>query len=353
MSERFARLAALALVVILILALPLLVSLFGRLNAPGVTRTPTAVALVPTATLQPTDTPTPTNTVPPPSVTTVPTLTPSPSPTAGCPSPATPEPLWVDPVLSPTNLPSQVISVTLGRGRMITISSEAGTVTQQGEFSTARPVEIEIGLVPNAINNLLVTGKVEYASGCFYTLQTRIDRVGNPLVIVQNSAQNPPPPIVSPTPPPPGTVYLKPFSQVFGLNQDTPSPNDKLWLYEADSNAPFEVLAQEGAFTHLLSQGGTLNFWTLNDNIVATPPAVPRYDNSVAGRSVEFVSDTIFACEGQYPRNLILGSCADIPAVTNGEVLQRARTESSTLYEVRINYRLYWVSANVLKQEPQ
>src|SRR5436190_255120 len=117
MPERFSRLAALALIVILIVAVPLLVSLFGGLNAPAVSRTPTlalaaapsATTVAPSATTQVTSTPIRTDTVPPPSATTTPTITPLPSPTTGCPSPATPEPLWVDPVLSPTNALSQRI----------------------------------------------------------------------------------------------------------------------------------------------------------------------------------------------------------------------------------------------------
>ncbi len=346
MPERFARLAALALIVILILALPLLISLFGVLNAPTPTRVPpTQIAVLPTN--RPTDRPTviPSATIPP-------TLAPSPSPTTGCPIPATPEPLWVNPVQSPTNLLSQKISITLGRGREITIASEAGMITRQGDFSIARPVEIEIPLVPNAQNNLLVSGRVEYAAGCSYTLQTRVDRVGNPLVIVQNSL-GVLSPSVTPTPPAPGTVFLKPFSQVFALNQNTPSLNQQLYLYTGETNAAFQILAQEGAFSHLASQGGTLNFWTLNDNLSLTPSPEPQYDTTFAGRRVEFVSDKIFACEGQYPRNLILGFCAELAGVTEGEVIQSVQVDASVLYMLRVNNKLYWVSSNGLKQEPQ
>ena len=73
----------------------------------------------------------------------------------------------------------------------------------------------------------------------------------------------------------------------------------------------------------------------------------------MAGQRVEFVSSTIFACEAQYPRPLILGLCNNIPDVTEGEVLQRASTEGSTLYLVRVNNRIYWMSSNVLKREPE
>lgn len=344
MPERFARIAALALLVVLIIALPLLISFFGALTAPIPTRTPTQIALA-SPTLRPTEIPTlrPTE---------IPTLAASPSPTSGCPIPATPEPLWVNPVVSPTNLLSQKISVTLGRGRAITITSEAGTVAQHGEFSTARPVELKVPLVPNATNNLVVTGQVEYAPGCSYTLQTRVDRTGQPLVIVHQggvlTVQD------TPTPPPAGTVYLRPFAQVFALNQDAPTPTDQLWLYTApDTNSAFQILAQEGAFTHLLSSGGTLHFWTLNDNVVGTPAPLPQYDTNVAGARVEFVSDTIFACEAQTPRPLILGLCAEISGAGGGEVIQRVQVESSVLYQVRVNNRIFWVSSNVLKVEPR
>ncbi len=344
MPERFARIAALMLIVVLIIALPLLISLFGALNTPTPTRTPTQIALA-SPTLRATEIPTrrPTN---------IPTLEPSPLPTRGCPIPATPEPLWVNPVLSPTNLLSQKISVTLGRGRVITITSEAGTVSQEGEFSTTRPIELEVPLVPNATNNLLVTGRVEYAAGCAYTLQTRVDRTGHPLVIVQQGGVLTIPD--TPTPAAPGTIYLKPFAQVFALNQDAPNPTDKLWLYTApDPNAAFQILAQEGAFTHVLSTGGTLHFWTLNENVITTPAPFPQYDDQFAGRRVQFVSETIFACEAQYPRPLILGLCGDVGGALEGEVIQRVLVDSSVLYQVRINNRIYWVSSNVLKEEPR
>jgi hypothetical protein len=347
MPERYARFTALVLIVVLIIALPLLVSLFGALNAPPPTRTPTLQIAVVSPTLPP-----PTTALPSPTPTGTPTATPSPSPTAGCPSPATPEPLWVNPVVSPTNLLSQKISVLLGRGREITVVSEAGTFAQQGDFSTGQPVQFDIPLVPNTTNNLLVRGRVEYFPGCFYTLETRNDREGNPLVIVQTAAPNPPTPLISPTPPLPGTVYLTPFSQVFALNQDAPAPADQLWLYEAGADAPFQLVAQQGAFTHLVSQGGTLNFWTLTDNVLPLPAAPPVIDDSIAGRRVEFVSYKIFACEGQTPRGLVLGLCAELTGVSEGEALERASVQASVLYLVRINNQVYWVSSNVLKNEP-
>ncbi|MBI4672529.1 MAG: hypothetical protein HY741_12800 [Chloroflexi bacterium] len=351
MPERFARLAGLALIVVLILALPLLISLFAALQTKPPARTPTAQ----TAIAQTTATRSRPPPSPSPAATRTPSRTPSPTNTAlagatpTCPNPATPEPFWVDPVVSPTNLLSQKISVTLGRGREISIANEAGTITQRGEFSVAQPVVIEAPLRPNATNHLVVSGKVEYAPGCFYTLSTQIDRLGNPLVIVQSSAGNLTPSVTAPAP---GTVYLKPFSQVVGLGQDTPNASDKIWLYEANADAPFQILARQGAFTRLASQGGALNFWTLNDNVVTTPMPEPKYEMLIGEPQVDFVPGTIFACEGRAPRGLILGACAEFQNLVTAQAIQRATVETSVLYLVRFDFQTYWVSAHVLKNEP-
>jgi hypothetical protein len=345
MPERFARIAALALVVALIIALPLLCSLFATLPPRPPARPPTLQIAFASPTATPVTPPSP-----PPTNTPLPTRTPLPSPTSGCPSPATPEPLWVDPVVSPTDLLTQNISVTLGRGREISISNEAGTVTQHGEFSIAQPVVIRVPLAPDTTNHLLVTGQVEYAPNCFYTLQTRVDRTGKPLVIVQTSAL---PPLLTPTPPTPGIVYIKPFSQVVGLNQDTPNASQTIWLYEASADAPFQILAQQGAFTRVWSQGGTLTFWTLNENVVPVPAPEPRIENIVPEQKVEFVQGNVFACEGRMPRGLILGVCEQFQDPGPAEALVRAKVDTSVLYLVRFNYQTYWVSANVLKETPQ
>lgn len=354
MPERFARIAALALVVILILALPVLVSLFAlvRTNAPA--RTPTRVSIV-TPTVLPSPLPSATFTpVPaPPTPTVAATVTALPLPTAGCPNPATPEPLWVDPVVSPTNLLTQKISVILGHGREISVTSNAGTATQHGEFSLAQPAVLEVQLAPNVSNELVVTGQVEYAPNCFYTLQTRVDRTGQPLVIVQSGSAPPnPTPAVTVTAPAPGTVFIKPFSQIVGLNQDSPTASDTIWLYEANADAPFEILSRQGAFTRVQSVGGNLNFWTLNENVVPAPAPEPRFENLTV-QPVEFVQGSVFACEGRMPRGLILGVCQQFQDPAPAEALTRALVDSSVLYLVRYNYQTYWVSANVLKQQPQ
>lgn len=113
-----------------------------------------------------------------------PTSTPTPKPT--CPPPATPEPFWVEPVRSPTNLRYQTLKVYLGRGYSVIASSEAGTASVSGSFGAfARPAYVTVPLLPNITNHIVVTGVVEYWDDCFYTLTTSTDRYGNPLEIEQ------------------------------------------------------------------------------------------------------------------------------------------------------------------------
>jgi hypothetical protein len=102
-----------------------------------------------------------------------------------CSIPPTPEPLWVDPVQSPTTLLTQTLYVALGRGRVITVASEAGIVMTTGAFSAYSPVSITTPLSPNVTHHLAVYGVVEYEAGCSYTLVTDYDRNGDPLTIVQ------------------------------------------------------------------------------------------------------------------------------------------------------------------------
>lgn len=103
-----------------------------------------------------------------------------------CPE-ATPEFFDVEPVTSPTDQLSQIITVDLGNGEMITVTTESGTFT--APFDTF-PKQIEITLLPNTTHNLTVQGKVkEIVQGdCTYggyMLETTRDRNGNPLVIEQ------------------------------------------------------------------------------------------------------------------------------------------------------------------------
>lgn len=121
--------------------------------------------------------------------------TPTPTSTL-CPI-GTPEPLWVDPVVSPTNALTQTIKVIIGNGEAVTVTTRSGTHTQvyttTGTFGTMTPALITIDLLPDATTTMTVTAYVGIRpgpGGCTYggyTISTTVDRTGAPLRIVQQS----------------------------------------------------------------------------------------------------------------------------------------------------------------------
>jgi len=112
-----------------------------------------------------------------------------------CPPP-TPEPLWVNPVTSPTDSLTQIITVYIGNGEEVTIETESGTFTVTGQFNHhTNPAVLEITLLPNTIHHLEVTAKVRSGltgpGNCTYggyILRTTYDKNGALLVIAQGTA---------------------------------------------------------------------------------------------------------------------------------------------------------------------
>jgi hypothetical protein len=106
---------------------------------------------------------------------------------------ATAEPLWVDPVTSPTDQLSQIITVRIGNGEEVTIVTESGTFTATGNFNAyASPALVEVTLLPNTVHHLQVFAMVKtvFSNGCpygGYRLNTTRDRNGDPLTIVQGT----------------------------------------------------------------------------------------------------------------------------------------------------------------------
>ena len=163
-----------------------------------------------------------------PTVTRTPTITPTftITPTATfCPRP-TPEPLWVEPVISPTHGTLQVIIVRIGHGDSVTVSSEAGTSTLTGNFSTMNPALVTVPLLSDTTHHLTVSAHVEPVTGpggCVYgnyTLTTRVDRLGAPLTIVQTTLST-----HTPSPTPGGNrLVFSPVADTF-VNALSPASN--------------------------------------------------------------------------------------------------------------------------------
>jgi hypothetical protein len=107
---------------------------------------------------------------------------------------STPEPLWVEPVTSPTELMSQTLIVRIGNGDAVTVTTASGVFTRTGDFSAyGNPALVELKLHPNVIHTLHVAAHVRRMAGwggCMYgdyTLSTDRDRNGEPLIIQQKS----------------------------------------------------------------------------------------------------------------------------------------------------------------------
>ncbi len=115
------------------------------------------------------------------------TSTPTPFP---CPA-ATPEPLWVEPVQSPTNLLTQTIVIKAGNSERVEVDTGFDSYSMSGNFdSFNNPAEVEITLMAGQTHQLTVSSRVkEVMQGdCSYggyTLSTTFDRNGDPLEIIQ------------------------------------------------------------------------------------------------------------------------------------------------------------------------
>jgi hypothetical protein len=131
-----------------------------------------------------------------------PSATPSPTATM-CPQ-ATPELFWVEPVMSPTDLLTQTVTVRIGNGEAVTVTAESGTFVVTGTFGAyGAPALVPVDLLPGVTHHLEVQARVRtvYQWGCRYggyTLYTSRDRYGQPLVIEQ----------VNPAPTPRARYYL-------------------------------------------------------------------------------------------------------------------------------------------------
>lgn len=210
-----------------------------------------------------------------------PTETPTATPTV-CPM-ATPEPLWVDPVISPTDLLTQTIRVAIGNGDAVTVTTQTGVYTTTGTFGVMNPALVTIDLAPNVTNALTVTahvGQVAGPGGCpygGYTISTITDRNGGPLIIVQQSATTTPTPTLTATPTPTATPT------VTATPTATATPEYKQYLPYLARRAPGAPGAPELAIGLVLGGAMTLS-WTAAPNAtgyIALQAATPDMANPV------------------------------------------------------------------------
>lgn len=109
-----------------------------------------------------------------------------------CPIP-TPEFLGVAPVTSPTFLLEQPVTVYIGHGEAVTVTTQFATFTVLGDFNTgAHPAVVTVGLQADTQHALTVYGHVRevWQNGCRYggyTLSTTHDWEGRSLLIEQRT----------------------------------------------------------------------------------------------------------------------------------------------------------------------
>jgi len=197
----------------------------------------------------PTNTPTSTNTV--------------------CPLATSVPPPSVQPVVSPTNALSQVISVagSSASWTKVTVSVAAGGTTTS-YVDTVAPFDITINLSPNTTHNLTVSAVVPISSsGCQYggyTVSTTRDRLGNPLTIVQSSSTvptNTPTPTITPTKSP--TVVCPVGTAVPGPSVDP-------------------VVSPTSALSQVITVAGSSASWTKVTVSVAAGGTTTIYEDTTA-----------------------------------------------------------------------
>ena len=290
------------------------------------------------------------------------TETPPPTPTpTRCPMP-TQERLWVDPVTSPTDELSQSIVVSIGHGEEVTVVTESGTFTVQGNFV---PFRVEIPLLPNTVHHLEVIAKVRKVTGsggCIYggyTMRTTRDRSGAPLTIVQGDP-------VPPTPSSPITVenvsrlqQLTSFAPnarlvtdfVFGDDHELISVgyDSNIFVWSADTGKEVRQLGndQAGALVVAINSDGS---WIATGGTVYDPAV--RVWNPQSGEMNQlgthppYPTSLAFNLDGT---RLASGSNNDsviVWDVNNGQLLMTLKGDVSDRHQLFSS--LYWKDGSTL-----
>src|SRR5262245_10854586 len=178
--------------------------------------------------------------------------TPTPARAHGdCPQ-ATPEPLYVDPVVSPTDALRQSVGVHIGNGDRVEVVAESGHFVVEG----GSPY-VEVALLPGRTHHLEVFAHVREIvhDGCTYggyTLQTTSDIHGAPLIIVQGSDHGP-------------TIAVEPS----GLTLFSPT---SFTITVSNAGPPGEVLEISYLqFHHAYSQGDYAELFSWDTSHVILP----------------------------------------------------------------------------------
>jgi len=145
----------------------------------------------------------------------------------------------------------------------------------------------------------------------------------------------------------PTRVYLLPFRQVFAVGAGEPLTTTQVLLYENGTDV-FQMIGKQGAFARLQTLDASLDFWTLRDNVVFTPPVAAQYDFSARGKTARLDSQRGMACLHRDGATPPLSACQSPAALTSATLTARIMTEGAEFYLVQVAERNYFITPDVL-----
>lgn len=141
-------------------------------------------------------------------------------------------------------------------------------------------------------------------------------------------------------------VYLLPFRQVFAVGASEPVTTTQVLLYENGTDV-FQMIGKQGAFARLQTLEARLDFWTLRDNVVFTPPVAAQYDFSARGKTARLDGARGMACLHQDDAPP-LSVCQQPAGLTNATLVARITTEGAEFYLVQVGERNYFITPDVV-----
>jgi hypothetical protein len=173
-----------------------------------------------------------------------------------------PQYVYVEPVISPTDLLTQTITARLDYAVWIKVLAESGTFTMTRSTSGHSVV---MRLLPDVAHHLEVAGRWQFRADCpWFTTQTSRDRNGDALIIVQG---DPPTPTATPAP-----EMLRNVN-VFGIVVARETPvRARILLHPSDGRCPWSDgyrSGEDGRLDRTCSdarQGSTISVWVLGDH---------------------------------------------------------------------------------------
>lgn len=153
----------------------------------------------------------------------------------------------------------------------------------------------------------------------------------------------------SPTPAP--RVYLLPFRQIFAIGQTQPITRTPFLLYENGTDV-FQVIGQQGEFARLQTLDGKMNFWTMAENVSATPPIPAQYDFSGRDKTMRLVPSTGYACLHEEAPPPVFSTCQLLPNFATAKLIAKITSGPILVYLGEIDGKSYFLPPEIVLTLP-